>query len=51
MDHKVLLMALMDVIFKFHTCGFDTYGVVCDGAALNLIKIKELTGAERKAYG
>ena len=35
----------------FHKCGFETSAVVCDGAATNLSMIKELTGAERKAYG
>lgn len=51
MDHKFLLPTLMDAIFKFHVCGFETCGVVCDGAAPNLTMLKELTGAERKAYG
>ena len=41
----------MDAIFKFHKCGFETCTVVSDGASSNLTKIKELTGAERKAYG
>ena len=41
----------MDAIFKFHKCGFETCAVVSDGASSNLTMIKELTGAERKAYG
>ena len=49
MDHKALLPTLMDVIFKFHVCGFDTCAVVCDGASSNLTLNKELTGAGRKA--
>ena len=51
MDHKFLLPTLMDAIFKFHRCGFEISGVVCDGAAPNLTMIKELTGAERRACG
>ena len=41
----------MDAIFKFHTCGFETCAVVCDGASSNMTMVKELCGAERKAYG
>lgn len=51
MHHKVLLPTLMDAIFKFHKCGFETCAVVCDGASPNLCMVKEMSGAERKAYG
>ena len=50
LHHKFLLPTLMDAIFKLHKCGFETCVVVCDGASSNLTMIKELTGAERKAY-
>ena len=49
--HKFLLPTLMDAIFKFHKCGFDTSAVVCDGAAANLTLIKELSGSQTGAYG
>ena len=48
---QISLPTLMDVIFKLHKCGFETCAVVCDGASSNLVMIKELTGAERKAFG
>ena len=51
LHHKFLLPTSMDAIFKLHKCGFETCVVVCDGASSNLTMIKELTGAERKAYG
>ena len=51
LHHKFLLPTVMDAIFKLHKCGFETCVVVCDGASSNLTMIKELTGAERKAYG
>ena len=41
----------MDVIFKFHKCGFEVCGVVCDGASSNMTMVKELAGSTRKAYG
>ena len=41
----------MDAIFKFHKCGFEVCAVVCDGASSNMTMVKELTGAEQKAYG
>ena len=50
LHHKFLLPTLMDAIFKLHKCGFETCVEVCDGASSNLTMIKELTGAERKAY-
>ena len=40
----------MDVIFKFHKCGFEICGVVCDGASSNMTMVKELAGSTRKAY-
>ena len=51
MDHKFLLPTMMDAMFKFHKCGFETCAIVCDGASSNLTMIKEMTGADRKAYG
>ena len=42
---------MMDAMFKFHKCGFETCAIVCDGASSNLTMIKEMTGADRKAYG
>lgn len=50
-DHKFLLPTVVDAIFKFHRCGFETVCIVCDGASSNLSMIKEMTGVERKAYG
>ena len=50
-DHKFLLPTVMDAMFKFHKCGFDTSAIVCDGASSNLTMIKEMTGADRTAYG
>ena len=50
-DHKFLLPTLMDAVFKFHRCGFETCAIVCDGVSSNMTLVKELTGAERKAYG
>lgn len=50
-DHKFLLPTVMDAMFKFHQYGFETSAIVCDGASSNLSMIKEMTGADRKAYG
>ena len=50
-DHTFLLPTVMDAMFKFHKCGFETCAIVCDGASSNLSMIKVMTGADRKAYG
>ena len=51
MHHKFLLPTLMDAIFKFHKCGFNTRAVVCDGASPNLTLIKQMSGSKTGAYG
>ena len=40
----------MESIHQFHVCGFEMVAVVCDGASSNMTMIKEMSGAERKAY-
>ncbi len=51
MHHKFLVPTSIDSIFKFHKCGFETCAVVCDGASANMTMIKEMSGAEKKAFG
>ena len=41
LDHKLLLPLLMDAIFKFHKCGFQTVAVVCASASHNLTLVKD----------
>ena len=48
--HHFLCSILMESIYQFHICGFEVVEVVCDGASSNMTMIKEMSGAERKAY-
>ena len=48
--HHMLCSVLMESIHQFHNCGFEVVAVVCDGASSNMTMIKEMSGAERKAY-
>ena len=48
--HHMLCSVLMESIHQFHICGFEVIAVVCDGASSNMTMIKEMSGAERKAY-
>ena len=44
--HQTLYRLLMDSIHQFYVCGFDTIIVVCDGAAVNMTMIKEMSGLQ-----
>ena len=48
--HHMLCSVLMESIRQFYICGFEVVVVVCDGASSNMTMIKEMSGAERKAY-
>eukprot|EP00794_Sanderia_malayensis_P014565 gene14565-16067_t len=50
-DHQIITETLFETMRVFHSYGFKTSAVVCDGASSNLAAIKLITTQKRGAYG